>query len=184
MSSDEEPLCPIPEELFVNHKPWSNEELAAIVRNATKNVNCQLDTIHANCQQHRRQYWTDCRNYYCKSHGSSHQVRGSYIGLEDTICLVCGHRGYGYLSCSWIAPVLQKGKKFQANQQNSCKEAAPSTTPHPVVETMEERQIRNARIARNTPWNTVVSAPPAPQAEPSNYITIAVTTRSQNQPKK
>ena len=37
-------------------KPLSNEELAAIVRNATKNVDFQLDTIHTNFQQHRRQH--------------------------------------------------------------------------------------------------------------------------------
>ena len=38
------------------HKLLSNEELAAIVRNATKNIDSQLDTIHANLQQHCRQH--------------------------------------------------------------------------------------------------------------------------------
>ena len=54
-----------------SHKPLSNKDLAAFVRNATKNVNSQLDTIHTNFQQHRCQHWTDCHDYYCKSHGSS-----------------------------------------------------------------------------------------------------------------
>ena len=98
-----------------SHKRLSNEELAAIVRNATKNVDSQLNTIHVYFQQHRRQHWTDCHNYYCKSHGSHHQMRGRYIGLDETICSICGHKGYGYVSCSWIGPVLQKEKKFQAN---------------------------------------------------------------------
>ena len=72
-----------------SHKPLSNKELAAIVRNASKNIDYKLDTSHANFQQHCHQYWTDCRNYYYKSHSSSHQMRGRYIGLEDTICSVC-----------------------------------------------------------------------------------------------
>ena len=55
-----------------SHKPYSNEKLAAIVRNATKNVDNKLDTIHANFQQHRRQHWTDCRDYYCKTYCSSY----------------------------------------------------------------------------------------------------------------
>ena len=100
-----------------SHKPLSNEERAAIIRNATKNVHSQLDAIHANFQQHRHQHCTDCLDYYYKTHGSCHQIRGRYIGLNDTICSICGHKGYGYLSCSWIAPVLQKEKEFQANQQ-------------------------------------------------------------------
>ena len=33
-----------------SHKPLSNEELAAIVRNASKNVNTNLNIIHANFQ--------------------------------------------------------------------------------------------------------------------------------------
>ena len=72
-----------------SHKPLYNEELAAIFRNATKNVDSQLDTFHSNFQQHRRQHWTDCRYYYCKSHGSSHQMRRRYIGLDETICSIC-----------------------------------------------------------------------------------------------
>ena len=60
-----------------SHKPLSNEELAAIIRNATKTVDSQLNTIHPNFQQYRGPHWADCRNYYCKSHGSSHQMRGS-----------------------------------------------------------------------------------------------------------
>ena len=83
-----------------SHKPLSNKELAAIVRNATKNVDSQLNTIHTNFQQHRCQHWTDCHDYYCNSHGSSYQMRGRYIGLEDTMCSVCGHKGHEYLSCS------------------------------------------------------------------------------------
>ena len=122
-----------------SHKPFSNKELAAIVRNANKNVDSQLDTIHANFRQYCCQHWTDCRDFYCKSHGSSHQMRGRYIRLEDTICSICGHKGHGYLSCSWIGLVLQKEEKFQANLQNSWNQTAPSTTPLPFVETMEEK---------------------------------------------
>ena len=74
------------------HKQLSNEDLAAIVRNANKNVNSQLDTIQVTFQQHHCQHWTDCHDYYCKSHGSSHQMRGSYIALHDTICSICGDK--------------------------------------------------------------------------------------------
>ena len=83
-----------------SHRPFSNKDLAVIVRNATKNVDSQLDTIHANFQQHCREHWTDCHDYYYKTHGSSHQMRGRYIGLKDTICSVCEHKGHRYLSCS------------------------------------------------------------------------------------
>ena len=128
--------------------------------------------------------WTECRDYYCKSHGSSHQMRGRNIGLEDTICLVCGHKGHGYLSCSWIGLVLQKEKEFQVNQRNSWNQTVPLTKSLPVVERMEEREIRNARIAPNTPRNTTTSASPAPQAGPRNYTAAAGTTRHQKQPTK
>ena len=37
-------------------KPLSNEDLAAIVTNATKNVDSQFHTIDANFQQHHRQH--------------------------------------------------------------------------------------------------------------------------------
>jgi hypothetical protein len=167
-----------------SHKPLTNEELAAIVRNATRNVDSQLDDIHVKFQQHRRQHWTDCRDYYCKTHGSSHQMRNRYMSIEETVCSICGNKGHGVMSCSWTGAVLQKEKEFQANQRDSWKQEAPATTPLPVVETKEEWEIRNARIAPNTPWNTPASAPLAPQAGPSNYITAAVTTRSQNRPTK
>ena len=48
-----------------SHKLLANKDLAAILRNATKNIDAQLDTIHANFQQHRGQHWTDCRDFYC-----------------------------------------------------------------------------------------------------------------------
>ena len=38
-----------------SHKPLSNEKLAAIIRNATKYIVCELTTIHANFQQHCHQ---------------------------------------------------------------------------------------------------------------------------------
>ena len=94
------------------HKLLSNEELAAIVSNATKNVDSHLDTIHTNFQQHCRQYCTDCHEYYSKSYGSSHSMRGRYIGLGETICSICSYKWHGYLSSSWIGPVLQRAKEF------------------------------------------------------------------------
>ena len=111
-------------------------------------------------------------------------MRGRHIALEDTICSVCIHQGHGYLSCSCIGPVLQKQNEFQANQWDCRNEVALSTTPLLVVETMEESEIRNARIAPITPWNTAVSAPPAPQLGPNNYTSAAFTARSQSQSKK
>ena len=111
-------------------------------------------------------------------------MRGRYIGLEDTICSVCRHKRHEYLSCSWIGPVLQQEKEFLANQHDSRNQAASATTPLPFVKTMEEKEIRNTRIAPNTPWNTATSTPPAPRATTSNYRTIVVTTRSHNRPTK
>ena len=102
-----------------SHMPLSNKELAAIVRNASNNVDTQLNTIHANFHSHRRQHWTNCRYNYCKSHVSSHQTRGWYIGLKDTTCSVCRYKGHAYLFCAWIGPVAQKEMKFQANEQDS-----------------------------------------------------------------
>ena len=102
-----------------SHKLLLNIELAAIVRNAIKNINSQLDIIHYNIQQYCHQHCTDCYHYYCKSHGSSHHVRSRHIRLELTICSICGHKRHGYLSCSWIRTVRQKEKEFQANQRDS-----------------------------------------------------------------
>ena len=39
-----------------SQKPLSNEDCAAIIRNATKNDDVQLETIYENFQQHRRQH--------------------------------------------------------------------------------------------------------------------------------
>ena len=80
----------------------------------------------------------------------------------------------------WIGPVLQKEKKFQVDQQDSWNKAGPSTTPLPVVETMEEMEIRNARATSNIAWNTAMSASPAPLASPHNYTTATFTTIFQN----
>ena len=71
---------------------------------------------------------------------------------------------------------------MQGNQLDSWNQAAPCTTPLPVVVTMEKREMRNARIAPNIPWNTTTYASVAPPASPSNYTTAAVITRSHNQP--
>lgn len=38
------------------YKLLPNKELAAIVRNATKNINTKLDTIHTTFQQHCHQH--------------------------------------------------------------------------------------------------------------------------------
>ena len=81
-----------------SHMPWSNKELAAVIRNATENVDYQLHTIHINSQQNRRHYRTDCYDYYCESHGSSQQMTGRDIGLDYTIYSICGHKGHRYLS--------------------------------------------------------------------------------------
>ena len=107
-----------------------------------------------------------------------------YNRLDDTICSICRHKGHEYLSCSWIGPVLQEEKEFQSNQRNSWNHAGSSTTPLPVVETTEEREILNARIAPNTAWTTVASALPAPQVGPRNYTAAAVTTISAMRPTK
>ena len=81
------------------NKLLSNEKLAAIIRNATKNDYTKLDIIYAIFLHYRGQHGTDCHDYYCKTYGSRHHTRSQYIGLEDTICSVCGDKGHGYLSC-------------------------------------------------------------------------------------
>ena len=162
----------------------SNEGFDAIVRNATKNVDSHLHNIHANFQQYCCQHWTDCHYYYCKSHGSSHHMRARYSGFDDTICSLCGHKQHRYMSYSWIRPVLQKQKEFQANQLNSWNQAVLSTTALPIVKTRKEREICNDRIAINTAWKTTSSALLAPQDGPSNCTTVAVATSSQKRPTK
>ena len=54
-----------------SHKPLSKQDFATIVRNRTKNVDFQLDSIVTYFQHYCRQHWTECCDYHYMSHGSS-----------------------------------------------------------------------------------------------------------------
>ena len=61
-------------------------------------------------KQHRKQHNTDCHDYYCHSHSSTHQNRNRYF--STTSCSVCGTCGHGCLDCTLAEAVYQKEKEF------------------------------------------------------------------------
>jgi len=116
----------------------------------------------------------DCHDYYCRSHGSSHQNGNRYF--PTTRCLFCGTYGQGGLDCTLAEAVYQKEKEFQSSQQDSWKLKATTIPPNntPFSETpdidipelnikealnrthmwsAEEWAIRNAPIARHDQWD-------------------------------
>lgn len=58
-----------------------------------------LERVWEHYRQHRRQHWTDCTDYYCKSHNSSHETRNRYLPEQFAICSICGDWGHGRITC-------------------------------------------------------------------------------------
>jgi len=150
----------------------------------------------------------DCHDYYCPSHGSSHQNGNRYF--PTTRCSVCGTYGHGCLDCTLAEAVYWKEKEFQSSQGDSRKLKAttipPNNTPSsetpdidiPEVNVKEasnrtcmwsadERAVRNTPIAHHEPWGQQTE-PQNPwdynikqvaDEERASFLSAAVTTRSQ-----
>jgi len=149
----------------------------------------------------------DCHDYYCRSHGSSHQ--NGNCNFPITGCSVCGTYRLGCFDCALAEAVYQKEKEFQSSQQDSWKLKATTIPPNntPSSETpdidvpelnikeapnrthmwsAEEWAIRNAPIARHEPWgqqraqNNSWNYPIkiVPEEERPSFLSAAVTTRS------
>jgi len=162
-------------------------------------------------KQHRKQHNTDCHDYYCRSHGSSHPNWNRYF--PTTRCSVCGTYGHGCLDCKLAEAVYQKEKEIQSSQRDSWKLKAttipPNNTPssetpyidipelniqeapnHTHMWSAEEWAIRNAPIARHEQWGQQPTQDNpwdykimiVPDKERPYFLSAAVTTRSHRNP--
>jgi len=131
MQSDEDTLSTIPEEIFdgyefdphphvVEHDQLNGYHHISAPADDTSSVTND-DNIPAivtdvvnnaweHYKQYRKQHNTDCHDYYCRSHGSSHQNGNRYF--PTTRCSVCGTYGHGCLDCTLAEAVYQKEKEF------------------------------------------------------------------------
>jgi len=138
MQSDEDTLSTIPEEIFdgyefnphphaVEHDQLKGYHQISAPADDTSSVTND-DNIPAiitdvvneaweHYKQHRKQHNTDCHDYYCRSHGSSHQNGNRYF--PTTRCSVCGTYGHVCLDCTLAEAVYQKEKEFQSSQRDS-----------------------------------------------------------------
>jgi len=229
MQSDEDTLSTIPEEIFdgyefdphphvVEHDQLNSyhhiSAAADDTSSATNHYNIPAiitDFVNDACEhykQHRKKHNTDCHDYYCHSHGSSHQNGNRYF--PTTRCTICGTYGHGCLDCTLAGAVYQKEKVFQSNQRDSWKLKAttiiPNNTPSsetPDIDIPElnikeasnrshmcspgEWAIRNVPIARHEPWDQQPAQNNpwdyyikiVPDKERPPFLSAAVPTRSQ-----
>jgi len=135
MHSDEDTLSTIPEEIFdryefdphphvVEHNKLNgyhhisapaddtssvtnNDNIPAIVTDGVKEA-------WEHYKQHRKQHNTECHDYYCRSHGRSHQNGNPYFPTPR--CSVCGTYRYRCLDFTLVQAVYQKEMEFQSSQ--------------------------------------------------------------------
>jgi len=229
MQSDEDTLSTIPEEIFDGyefdpHPPvMEHDQLTSYhhisapaddtssVTNDNNILAIITDVINdawEQYKQHRKQHNTDCHNYSCRSHGSSHQNGNRYF--PATRYSICGTYGHGCLDCTLVEAVYQKEKEFQSSQRDSWKLKAATIPPNntPSSETpdidipdfnvkeapnrthmwsAEEWAIRNTPIARQEPWGQQTEQKNpwdynikiVPDEERPSFLSAAVTIRSQ-----
>jgi len=67
-------------------------------------------------KEHRKQHYTDCHDYYCRSHGSLHQNGTCYF--STTWCLIYGTYEHGWWDCTLAEAVYEKEKEFQSRSEN------------------------------------------------------------------
>jgi len=207
MQSDEDTLSTIPEEIFdgtpADDSPFitNDHNIPAIITDVVHNA-------WEHYKQHRKHHNTDCHDYYCRSHRSSHQNGNPYCAT--TRYSVCGTYGHGCLDCTLAEAVYQKEKEFQSSQRDSGKLKATTIPPNntPSSETpdydipelnikeapnrtymwsAEEWAIRNAPIACHEPWGQQhaqnnpwdCNTKIVPDEERCPFLSAAVTTRSQ-----
>jgi len=172
MQSDEDTLSTIPEEIFDGA---TADDTSSVTNdgNIPAIITDVVNDAWEHYKQHRKQHNTDCHDYHCRSHGSSHQNGNRYF--PTTRCSVCGTDGHGCLDCTLAVAVYQKEKEFQSSQRDSWKLKAttipPNNTPSsesPDINipelnvkeapnrtdmwSAEEWAIRNASIAGHEPW--------------------------------
>jgi len=149
MQSDEDTLPTIPEEIFDGYEfdphphVVEHDQLYAYhhisapaddTSSVTNNDNIPaiiMDVVNdawEHYKQHRKQDNTDCHDYYCHSHGSSHQNGNCYF--PTTRCSVYGTYGQGCLDCTLAEAVYQKEKEFRSSQQDSSKLKATTIPPN------------------------------------------------------
>jgi len=171
MQTDEDTLSTIPAEIFYG----TPADDTSSVTNDDNNLVIITDVVNnawEHFKQHRKQHNTDCHDYYCRSHGSSHQNGNRYF--PTTRCSVYRTYGHGCLDCTLVKAVYQKEKEFQLSQRDSWKLKAttipPNNTPSsetPDIDIPElnineapnrthmwsakEWAIRNTPIARHEP---------------------------------
>jgi len=138
LQSDEDTLSTIPEEIFagydfdphphvVEHDQFNGYHQFSAPADDTSSVTND-DNIPAiitdvvndaweHYKQHRKQHNTDCRDYYGRSHGSSHQNGNRYF--PTTRCSICGTYGHDCLDWTLAEAVFQKEKEFQSSQRES-----------------------------------------------------------------
>jgi len=229
MQSDEDTLSTIPEEIFdgyefdphphvVEHDQLNGyhhisppaDDTCSVTNddNIPAIISDVVNDAWEQYKQHRMQHNTDYHDYYCRSHGSSHQNGNHYF--PTTRCSICGTYGYGCLDCTLAEAVYQKEKEFKSSQQDSCKLKATTILPNNTVSSetpdihitelnlkedpnrtlmwsAEEWAIRNAPIARYKPWGKQTeqknpwnyNIKVIPDEERPYFLSAAVTTRSQ-----
>jgi len=149
MQSDEDTLSTIPEEIFDGYKfdphphVVERDELNGYNHISTPADNTssvtKYDNIHAiitdvvndACEPYKqpgKQNNTDYHDYYCRSHGSSHQNGNCYF--PTTKCSLCGTYGHGCLDYTLAEAVFPKEKDFQSSQQDSWKLKATTIPPN------------------------------------------------------
>ena len=135
MQSDEDTFSTIPEESFdkyefvphsqvVEHDQLNGYHYISAPADATSSVTNDdhipaifTDVVNdawEHYKQYRKQHNTDCQDYYCRSHGSSHQNENRYF--PTTRCSICGTYGHGCLDCTLAESVYQKEMEFQSSQ--------------------------------------------------------------------
>jgi len=135
MQSDEDTLSTIPEEIFVGYEfdphahvvehnqlngyhyigaPADDTSLVTNNDNIPVIITDVVNDAWKHYKQHRKQSNADCHDYYCCSHGISHQNGNPYF--PTTRCSICGTYGNGCLDCTLAEAVYQKEKEFQSSQ--------------------------------------------------------------------
>jgi len=135
MQSDEDTHSTIPKEIFdryefdphlhvVEHDQLNSyHHISAAADDSSSVTNDDnilaiiTDVVNDTCEhykQHLKQHNTECHDYYCCSHGRSHQNGNRYF--PTTRCSICGTYGHACLDCTLAEAVYHKEMEFQSSQ--------------------------------------------------------------------
>ena len=105
-------------------------------------------------KQHKRGYWTNCNDVYCKTHYSCQLNWNRYMYLEFTTCSVCGKCGHECMTYNMEALMLKQEIKELTWECGHTKPEALSLPPyHPAP----EWATGSSAIAVNTSWDERLS---------------------------